>query len=65
MISAFGKVGWSPAAGRPESRAWAALRRHSGVRFGAAVIAGLAAAALFAPFLATGDPTALDPPRRA
>ena len=42
----------------------AALRRHSGVRFGAAVIAGLAAAALFAPFLATGDPTALDPAAR-
>ena len=64
MISAFRKVEWNPAAGRAESRAWAALRRHSGVRFGAAVIAGLAAAALFAPFLGTGDPAALDPAAR-
>lgn len=64
MIPAFRRVAWNPDAPPPQAGVWAALRRHSGVRFGAAAIAALGAAALAAPLLATGDPTALDPVSR-
>ena len=61
MISAFKTVAWDPAGRRA-----GAMRpgRHPGVLCGAAIVAALAAAAVFAPWLWTGDPAALDPAAR-
>lgn len=40
------------------------LLRHPGVLFGGVVLAGLTVMAIFAPWLGTGDPLALDPVQR-
>ena len=64
MITAFKSADFDAAAPHPRAGAWRALRRHPGVVFGAAVVVALAVAALGAPLLATGDPTALDPVAR-
>lgn len=60
MIPAFRRLAWHGDAPRAPGGA-ARAGRHPGVRFGAATIAALAVAALFAPLLGAGDPTALDP----
>ncbi len=64
MITAFKGVVLGAAEPGARRGAWEPLRRHPGVLFGAGVVAALAAAAIFAPLLWTGDPAALDPVAR-
>ncbi len=51
----------APGSGR---RVWRRLWRHLGVRIGAALLALIVLIGLFAPLIATGDPTAINPSSR-